>query len=166
MSKNLELKKQVVAEIKEKFEKAQSVVVVDYRGLKVEEADALRKAFREAGVDYKIYKNNLTKLAIEGTAFEAIGKDLTGPNAIAFGYGDPVTPAKIVKDFAKDHKNLEFKSGIIENKYCDLEAIKEIADIPSRDVLIAKFLGSIKSPVSNLAYLLQAIVDKNGAQNA
>ena len=166
MSKNLELKKQVVAEIKEKFEKAQSVVVVDYRGLKVEEADALRKAFREAGVDYKIYKNNLTKLAIQGTGFEGIGKDLTGPNAIAFGYGDPVTPAKIVKDFAKDHKNLEFKSGIIENKYCDLEAIKEIADIPSRDVLIAKFLGSIKSPVSNLAYLLQAIVDKNEAQNA
>jgi len=166
MSKNLELKKQVVAEIKEKFEKAQSVVVVDYRGLKVEEADALRKAFREAGVDYKIYKNNLTKLAIEGTAFEAISKDLTGPNAIAFGYGDPVTPAKIVKDFAKDHKNLEFKSGVIENKYCDLEAIKEIADIPSREVLIAKFLGSIKSPVSNLAYLLQAIIDKNEAQNA
>ena len=166
MSKNLELKKQVVAEIKEKFEKAQSVVVVDYRGLKVEEADALRKAFREAGVDYKIYKNNLTKLAIEGTAFEVIGQDLTGPNAIAFGYGDPVTPAKIVKDFAKDHKNLEFKSGIIESKYCDLEAIKEIADIPSRDVLIGKFLGSIKSPISNLAYLLQAIVDKNEAQNA
>lgn len=160
MSKNLELKKQVVAEIKEKFEKAQSVVVVDYRGLKVEEADALRKAFREAGVDYKIYKNNLTKLALEGTTFESIAQDLTGPNAIAFGYGDPVVPAKIVKDFAKDHKNLEFKSGVVEGKYCDLETIKAIADIPSREVLIAKFLGSIKSPVSNFAYLLQAIVDK------
>ncbi len=160
MSKNLEVKKQVVAEIKEKFEKAQSVVVVDYRGLKVEEADALRKAFREAGVEYKIYKNNLTKLALEGTAFEAIAKDLTGPNAIAFGYGDPVVPAKIIKDFAKDHKNLEFKSGVIENNYCDLEAIKQIADIPSREVLIAKFLGSIKSPVSNFAYLVQAIIDK------
>lgn len=166
MSKNLELKKQVVAEIKEKFEKAQSVVVVDYRGLKVEEADALRKAFRDAGVDFKIYKNNLTKIAIEGTPFEAISKDLTGPNAIAFGYEDAIAPAKIVKDFAKDHKNLEFKSGVIENKYCDLEAIKEIADIPSRDVLIAKFLGSIKSPISNFAYLLQAIVDKNEGQNA
>lgn len=160
MSKNLEVKKQVVAEIKEKFEKAQSVVVVDYRGLKVEEADALRKAFREAGVEYKIYKNNLTKLALEGTAFEAIAKDLTGPNAIAFGYGDPVVPAKIIKDFAKDHKNLEFKSGVVENNYCDLEAIKQIADIPSREVLIAKFLGSIKSPVSNFAYLVQAIIDK------
>lgn len=166
MSKNLELKKQVVAEIKEKFEKAQSVVVVDYRGLKVEEADALRKAFRDAGVDFKIYKNNLTKIAIEGTPFESISKDLTGPNAIAFGYEDAIAPAKIVKDFAKDHKNLEFKSGVIENKYCDLEAIKEIADIPSRDVLIAKFLGSIKSPISNFAYLLQAIVDKNEGQNA
>lgn len=160
MSKNLELKKQVVAEIKEKFEKAQSVVVVDYRGLKVEEADALRKAFREAGVDYKIYKNNLTKLALEGTSFESIAQDLTGPNAIAFGYGDPVVPAKIVKDFAKDHKNLEFKSGVIEGNYCDLETIKAIADIPSREVLIAKFLGSIKSPVSNFAYMLQAVIDK------
>lgn len=161
MSKNIEIKKQVVAEIKEKFEKAQSVVVVDYRGLKVEEANELRKNFREAGVDYKIYKNNLVQLAIEGTEYEVLGKDLTGPNAIAFGYEDAVTPAKIVKEFAKTHKALELKSGVVEKNYCDLAAITEIADIPSREALIGKFLGSIKSPVSNLAYLLQAIVDKN-----
>lgn len=161
MSKNLEIKKQVVSEIKEKFEKAQSVVVVDYRGLKVEEANELRKNFREAGVEYKIYKNNLVQLAIEGTEYEVLGNDLTGPNAIAFSYEDAVAPAKIVKEFAKTHKALELKSGVVEKKYCDLEAITAIADIPSRDALIGKFLGSIKSPVSNFAYMLQAVIDKN-----
>lgn len=166
MSNNFDKKKVIVEEIKEKFEQAKSVVIVDYRGLKVEEATELRKIFREAGVDYKIYKNNLVKLALEGTAFETLAKDLTGPNAIAFGYGDPVVPAKILKDFSKDHKNLELKSGVIESAYYDLDGIKAIADIPSREVLIAKFLGSIKSPVSNFAYLLQNIIDKQEGKSA
>jgi large subunit ribosomal protein L10 len=166
MSNNFDKKKLIVQEIKEKFEQAKSVVVVDYRGLKVEEATELRKIFREAGVDYKIYKNNLVKLALEGTSFETIAKDLTGPNAIAFGYGDPVVPAKILKDFAKDHKNLELKAGVVENAYYDLDGIKAIADIPSREVLIAKFLGSVKSPISNFAYLLKNIIDKQEGQSA
>ena len=166
MSNNFDKKKLIVQEIKEKFEQAKSVVVVDYRGLKVEEATELRKIFREAGVDYKIYKNNLVKLALEGTAFETLANDLTGPNAIAFGYEDPVVPAKILKDFSKDHKNLELKSGVIESVYYDLDGIKAIADIPSREVLIAKFLGSIKSPVSNFAYLLQNIIDKQEGKTA
>lgn len=166
MSNNFDKKKLIVQEIKEKFEQAKSVVVVDYRGLKVEEATELRRIFREAGVDYKIYKNNLVKLALEGTSFETLANDLTGPNAIAFGYEDPVVPAKILKDFAKDHKNLELKSGVIESEYYDLDGIKAIADIPSREVLIAKFLGSIKSPVSNFAYLLQNIIDKQEGQTA
>ncbi|SCZ82075.1 50S ribosomal protein L10 [Acidaminobacter hydrogenoformans] len=166
MSNNFDKKKLIVQEIKEKFEQAKSVVVVDYRGLKVEEATELRKIFREAGVDYKIYKNNLVKLALEGTDFETITKDLTGPNAIAFGFGDPVVPAKILKDFAKDHKNLELKSGVIESTYYDVDGIKAIADIPSREVLIAKFLGSVKSPISNFAYLLQNIIDKQEGQTA
>lgn len=166
MSNNFDKKKLIVQEIKEKFEQAKSVVVVDYRGLKVEEATELRKIFREAGVDYKIYKNNLVKLALEGTAFETLANDLTGPNAIAFGYEDPVVPAKILKDFSKDHKHLELKSGVIESVYYDLDGIKAIADIPSREVLIAKFLGSIKSPVSNFAYLLQNIIDKQEGKTA
>jgi large subunit ribosomal protein L10 len=164
MSKNFENKKLVVQEIKEKFDKAQSVVVVDYRGLTVDEATELRKQFREAGVEYKIYKNNLVKLAIKDTEFEAVSADLTGPNAVAFGYEDPVVPAKIIKDFAKEHKALELKSGVIEKKYLNLEEITAIADIPSRDVLIAKLLGSIKSPISNFAYLLSNIADGKGEE--
>lgn len=163
MSNNLEIKKQVVEEIKSKFEKAQGVVVVDYRGLKVEEVNELRKNFRTAGIDYKIYKNNLVKLAIKDTAFESLSADLTGPNAIAFSYSDPVIPAKIVQDFAKTHKNLEFRSGVVEGKYCDLDTIKAIAEIPSREVLIAKLLGSFKAPISNFAYMLSAVAEKKEA---
>ncbi len=96
MSKNLERKKVQVAEIKEKFDKAQSAILVDYRGLTVEEVTELRKNFREAGVEYKVYKNNLMKLAIKDTAFEGLNADLVGPSAVAFGYDDPVVPAKIV----------------------------------------------------------------------
>jgi len=98
MSKNLERKKVQVEEIKEKFEKAQSAILVDYRGLTVEEVTELRKNFREAGVEYKVYKNNLMKLAIKDTAFEGLNADLAGPSAVAFGYEDPVVPAKIIKD--------------------------------------------------------------------
>lgn len=161
MSNNLEVKKQIVEEIKEKFSKAQSAVIVDYRGISVEEATELRKKMREAGVEYKVYKNTLTRLAAKETGFEALLGDLTGPNAIAFGYEDPVIPAKILNDFAKDHKALELKAGLVEGQYCDVEKIKSIAEIPSREVLLAKLLGSIKSPLSNFAYLLQAIADKN-----
>jgi large subunit ribosomal protein L10 len=160
MSKNLERKKVMVEEIKGKFNKAQSVVVVDYRGLNVEEVTELRKNFREAGVEYKVYKNNLTKLAIKGSEFESLDSDLTGPNALAFGYEDPVVPAKVIKDFAKNHKNLELKSGVVEGKYCNLDEIIAIAEIPSREVLLGKFLGSIKSPISNFAYLLKNIIDE------
>lgn len=162
MSKNLERKKVQVEEIKEKFAKAQSAILVDYRGLTVEEVTELRKNFREAGVEYKVYKNNLMKLAIKDTAFEGLNADLVGPSAVAFGYEDPVVPAKVIKDFAENHEKLELKAGVVEGEYCDLDKIKAIADIPSREVLLAKFLGSIKSPVSNFAYLLQNIADKKG----
>ena len=160
MSKNFELKKVKVAEIKEKFDKAQSAVVVDYRGLTVEEVTELRDKFREVGVEYKVYKNNLMKLAIKGSDFEPLSGDLVGPNAVAFSYDDPVTPAKVIKDFAKDHENLELKAGVVQGLYCDIAKITEIADIPSREVLLAKLLGSFKAPISNFAYLLQNIVDK------
>lgn len=161
MSNNLSLKKQVVEEIKGKFAKAQSAVIVDYRGLTVEEATALRKNMREAGVEYKVYKNTLTRLAVKDTAFESLTEDLKGPNAVAFGYEDPVVPAKILNDFAKEHKALELKSCVVEGQYYGVDTIKEIAEIPSREVLYAKFLGSIQSPISDFAYLLKAIADKN-----
>lgn len=164
MSQNLENKKLVVEEIKEKFSTAKSAVLVDYRGLTVEEATELRSKFREAGVDYKVYKNNLVKLAIKDTAFEPLSQDLTGPNAIAFGIEDAVVPAKIVKEFAKSHKNLELKSGVVEGNYCNLEQIIQIADLPSKEVLIGRFLGSVKAPISNFAYFLSNLIKEKEAE--
>ncbi|SHK05925.1 LSU ribosomal protein L10P [Geosporobacter subterraneus DSM 17957] len=160
MSSKLDIKKQIVEEIKEKFSKAQSAVIVDYRGLTVEEVTELRKKMREAGVEYKVYKNTMTRMAAQETGFEALLGDLTGPNAIAFGYNDPVTPAKILSDFAKDHKKLELKAGLVEGQYCDVEKVKAMANIPPREVLLAQFLGSIQSPVSGFARLVKAIADK------
>lgn len=164
MSQNLENKKLVVEEIKEKFSTAKSAVLVDYRGLTVEEATELRSKFREAGVDYKVYKNNLVKLAIKDTAFEPLSQDLTGPNAIAFGIEDAVVPAKIVKEFAKSHKALELKSGVVEGNYCNLEQIIQIADLPSKEVLIGRFLGSVKAPISNFAYFLSNLIKEKEAE--
>ncbi len=164
MSQNLENKKIVVEEIKEKFSSAKSAVLVDYRGLTVEESTELRSKFRAAGVDYKVYKNNLVKLAIKDTAFEPLSQDLTGPNAIAFGIEDAVVPAKIVKEFAKSHKNLELKSGVVDGSYCNLEQIIQIADLPSKEVLIGRFLGSVKAPISNFAYFLSNLINEKEAQ--
>lgn len=163
MVKNIEAKKEVVEEIKSKFKDAKAAILVDYRGLNVEDTTELRKNFREAGVVYKVYKNNLVKLAVKDTEFEMLAQNLTGPNAIAFGYEDAVTPAKVIKEFSKKNKNLEIKTGVIEGEYYDREKIIEIADIPSRDILIAKLLGSIKSPVSNFVYLLNNIAENKEA---
>jgi large subunit ribosomal protein L10 len=160
MSQNFENKKVKVEEIREKFSSAKSAILVDYRGLTVEEATNLRSKFREAGIEYKVYKNNLMKLAIKETSFEGLTADLVGPSAVAFGFEDPVTPAKIVKDFAKDHKNLELKAGVVEGEYYDNAKIIEIADIPSREVLLSRLVGSFQAPISNFAYLVKNIVDK------
>lgn len=160
MGKNRQLKEAQVEEIREKFQKASSAVIVDYRGLNVAEATELRKKFREQNVEYKVYKNRLVKLAIEGTDFSSLEPVLTGPNAIAFGFEDAVAPAKIAKDFAKISPNLDLKAGVIDGTFYDLDGIQLIADIPSRDVLLAKFVGSIQSPISKFAYLLKAIADQ------
>tara|TARA_Y100001933_G_C18860611_1_gene505778 strand:- start:210 stop:716 length:507 start_codon:yes stop_codon:yes gene_type:complete len=166
MSSNLDRKKAIVEEIKTKFEGSQSAVVVDYRGLTVEEVTELRNKFREANVEYKVYKNNLVKIAIKDTAFEGLAADLTGPNAIAFGLEDAVAPAKIVKDFAKDHEKLELKSGVVESVYYDNAMIMEIANLPSKEELIGRFMGSIKAPVSNFAYFLTNLAEKKEEEGA
>ncbi len=160
MSKNLVKKQQAVSDIHEKLLKAKSVVVVDYMGINVEEATNLRNVCREADIEYKVYKNNLFKRAVEGTQFEELSKDLTGPNAFGISYEDATAPARVLKKFAESNKNFDLRSGIVEGTYYDVDGINKIADIPSRDVLIAKFLGSIKSPISNVAYLFKAIADK------
>jgi large subunit ribosomal protein L10 len=152
-------KKIIIDEIKGKFEKAQSAVVIDYIGITVAQADAMRKKLREANVDYTVYKNTLVKKAIEGTQYEELAKVLDGPSAFAFSYDDAVAPAKVLDGVIKDYKKMEFKAGFIEGVYYDAKGIEAMASIPSRDELIAKFMGSIQSPVGKFVRTLAAIAD-------
>jgi large subunit ribosomal protein L10 len=166
MSKAIDMKKELVAEITDKFQRSTAAILVDYRGLTVEELTELRKQFREAGVEYKVYKNTLMRRAAENAGMEELIKELVGPNAVAFSYDDPVAPARIAANFAKDHKKLELRVGVVEGAFYAEEQIKELADIPAREVLIAKLLGSLKAPVSNFAYLVKAIAEKKEAEGA
>lgn len=155
-----EEKEAKVKEIKERIDRAQAVIFADYRGLTVEEDTELRRKFREAGVEYKVLKNTLTSIAAKESGINGIDKFLAGPTSFAFGYDDPTTPARILNDFSKDHKKLELKGGLVQGEIFDAGKIKELATIPPKEVLIAKLLGSIKSPLSNFAYLVNAIKEK------
>ncbi len=166
INKNRQLKEVKVAEIKEKLEKAQAVVLAKYQGLTVEEDTLLRKNLREAGVEYKVYKNTLVTLAAKELGIEGIAEYLEGPVSIAFGYDDVTAPARILNDFAKDHKALELKAGIVDGELYDSAKIQQLATIPSKEVLIAKLLGSIKSPISSFARVISAIADSKGTESA
>lgn len=161
----LEQKKTAVAELVEKLKSAQAGVVVDYRGLTVEEDTKLRAKFREAGVEYKVIKNTLTRFAIKEVGFDAMDEQLNGPTSLAISADDPVAPAKIISDFAKENENIKIKAGFLDGKVISLDEIKTLANTPSRDVLIAKIMGSLNSPVSALVRTLQALVD-NGVEPA
>ena len=174
MSDKKNAKQQVVNEIKEKFQRAEAVVLVDYRGLNVAEVTELRKRFREAGADYKVYKNTLMTRALTELGMEELIPYLTGPNAVALGYDDPVVPAKIISEFAKDHEKLEIKAGMISRKVIGAEGIKSLASLPSKEVLVAQVLGGLNALITgfvnvlqgnirNLVYALNAIAEKKTA---
>jgi len=158
-------KQVIIDEIKEKLTKAQSAVVIDYIGITVEQANKMRKDLREADVDYTVYKNTLVKRALEGTGYEELEQVLTGPSAFALSYDDPTAPARILADAIKDFKKMEFKGGIIDGEYYDPSGLEQIAKIPSRDTLIAKFMGSIQSPISKAVRTLKAIADAKAEEN-
>ena len=162
MSKAIDMKQQVVAEIADKLQRGVSCVVVDYKGLTVEEVTELRNKFREVGVDYKVYKNTLVRRATaEVGNFEKFNDvDLVGSNGFAVSFDDAVAPVRVISDFAKKHPNLEMKMGYVEGEFYDVERMKELANIPSREELIAKLVGSFKAPLSNFVYLLDAIAKK------
>lgn len=162
----VELKQPVVAEISEAVKDAQSVVLVDYRGLTVEQDTALRKKLREAGVTYKVYKNTMMNFAFKGTDFEALAPYLEGPSAIAISTTDATAPARELADFAKTADKLEIKAGVVEGNVYDAAGMMEIAKIPGRDVLISRLLGSMQSPIANLARVLNQIAEKNGGSAA
>ena len=156
----VELKQPIVEEIKNYAKDAQAIVLVDYRGLTVEQDTELRKKLREAGVVYKVYKNTFLNFAFKGTEFESLSQDLEGPTAVAFGLDDATAPARIINDLVKKMPKLEFKSGVVEGTYYDSKGIQVIATIPSRDELISKLLGSLQSPITNLARVLKQIAEK------
>ena len=158
----VELKQPVVAEIAEVLNGAKSAVVVDYRGLTVEQDTALRKQLREAGVSYKVYKNTMIRFAAKGTEFEALEPHLEGPTALAVSKEDATAPARVLAEFAKKADKLELKGGVVEGTYYDAAGINVIASIPSREVLLGRLLGSMQSPITNFARVLNQIAEKNG----
>ena len=159
----VELKQPIVQEISENIKDAQSVVVVDYRGLTVAVDTQLRKALREAGISYKVYKNTLVSRAVEGTEFESLRESLEGPSAFAISKDDATAPARILAKFAKTAPALEIKAGVVEGNFYDAEGMKAISDIPSRDELVSRLLGSLQSPITNFARVLKQIAEKDGS---
>ena len=159
----VELKKPIVEEISESIKDAQSVVLVDYRGLTVEEDTQLRKQLREAGITYKVYKNTMMNFAFKGTDFEALAPHLEGPSAVAISKEDATAPARILSKFAKNAPALELKGGVVEGVYYDAKGMDEIAKIPSREELLSKLLGSIQSPIANFARVMNQLAEKGGA---
>lgn len=159
----VELKAPVVAEISEAIKDAQSVVLVDYRGLTVEQDTALRKQLREAGINYKVYKNTMMNFAFKGTDFEALAPFLEGPSAIAISDTDATAPARELAKFAKTASKLEIKAGVVEGTMYDAKGMAEISLIPSRDELLSKLLGSIQSPITNFARVMKQLAEKGGA---
>ncbi|MBO1628032.1 50S ribosomal protein L10 [Bacillus arachidis] len=166
MSKAIETKQQVVTEIADKLRESKSTIVVDYRGLTVSEATELRKNLREAGVEFKVYKNSLTRRAAESVEMAELNEFLTGPNAIAFSNEDVVAPAKVLNDFAKDHEALEIKAGVIEGKLVSLDEVKAIATLPSREGLLSMLLSVLQAPIRNLALATKAVADQKEEQGA
>lgn len=158
-------KQAIIDEIKDKFERAESAVVVDYMGITVEQANAMRKKLREANVDFTVYKNTLVKRAIDGTDYAPLAEVLEGPSAFAFSFDDATAPARVLDGSMKEFKKMSFKGGIVEGEYYDKDAIAQVASIPSREVLISKFMGSIQSPISSFARVVKQIAEaKDGAE--
>ena len=159
----VELKQPIIEEISASIKDAQSVVLVDYRGLTVEQDTNLRKQLREAGITYKVYKNTMMNFAFKGTDFEALAPYLDGPNAMAVSTTDATAPARVLAKFAQTAKQLEIKAGVVEGTVYDANGMKAISEIPSREELLSKLLGSIQSPIANFARCMNQLAEKGGA---
>ncbi|MBW2451988.1 MAG: 50S ribosomal protein L10 [Deltaproteobacteria bacterium] len=154
---NRQSKEAVVAEFAEKLQATKAAYLADYRGLNVEQATALRCKLHEAGVEYRVVKNTLLRLAAKGSDAECLDEFLVGPTAIAFAKEDPVAPAKALVEFAKSHEAFELKAGVLDGKLLSPADIKALSDLPSREELLAKMLGSMSAPASNFVGVLAAI---------
>ena len=159
----IELKKPIVEEISENIKDAASLVLVDYRGLTVEEDTKLRKQLREAGITYKVYKNTMMNFAFKGTDFEQLSAHLEGPSALAISKDDATAPARVLAKFAKTAPALEIKAGVVDGELYDAKGIDALSKIPSREELLSKLLGSIQSPIANFARVMNQLAEKGGA---
>ena len=159
----IELKQPIVEEISASIKDAQSVVLVDYRGLTVVQDTRLRKELREAGITYKVYKNTMMNFAFKGTDFEVLAPYLEGPSAVAISTTDATAPARVLCKFAKEAAKLEVKGGVVEGVAYDAAGIANIAKIPSREELLSRLLGSMKSPITNFARVMNQLAEKGGA---
>ena len=157
----VEQKQVVVDQIKAKLEGASSVLLVDYRGLTVEQDTTLRKELREAGVEHRVYKNTMVNFAVQGTEFEAISKHLEGPTAIAISYEDATAGPRVLAKVAKANEKLEFKGGVVEGTYEDANGMLAIGNIAPREELLGRLLGSFKSPIASFARVIKQVAEKD-----
>ena len=157
MSNIIEQKQQHVDVITEQLKNSVSTILVDYRGLTVAEVTELRKQLRDAGVEFKVYKNTMTRRAADSLGLSELNEFLVGPSALAFSNEDVIAPAKIINNFAKEHEALEIKAGVIEGSYVPVEDVKAIASLPSREGLLSMLLSVLQAPVRNFAYAVKAV---------
>jgi large subunit ribosomal protein L10 len=160
--KAIEVKKQIVLEIKEKMEKAQGMVFYDYRGLTVEQVSELRNQFREAGVEYTVLKNSMLKRAADMLDLSDLDEHFVGPTAVAFGFEDPVAPAKVLVEYIKKLKKTEIKVGVLDGKVISINEINNLAALPSRDQLLGMLAGTLNAPITGLARSLSGIISNLG----
>ena len=156
----------IVEEVTEKFKTAASVVIVDYRGLTVDEVTKLRKQLRDANVEIRVIKNSILSRAAKAAGLEGLDEVFTGPTAVAFSNEDVVAPAKIIDEFSKEAKALEIKGGIIEGKVSTLEEVTALAKLPSREGLLSMLLSVLQAPVRNVAYAINALAEKDSEEVA
>ncbi|WHY72505.1 50S ribosomal protein L10 [Fictibacillus enclensis] len=166
MSSIIETKKQLVSDIAGQLRESKSTILVDYRGLTVAAVTELRKQLREAGVEFKVYKNSMTRRAADETGLSELNEHLVGPTAIAFSNDDVVAPAKILNNFAKEHDALEIKAGVIEGRIATLEEVKALADLPSREGLLSMVLSVLQAPIRNFALVTKAVAEQKEEQGA
>jgi len=164
LERNRTAKNVVIDEIREKLSRSKSIVLVDGRGLTVEQDTILRASLRKAGgIDYKVYKNSMINFAVEGTEFEGIKEYLAGPTTVAFSYEDATAAAAQINKHLKTMPLLEFKASSMEGNVYDAAKTKLIAEIPSKDVLLSRLLGSLKSPMASFARVINAIAEEQGS---
>jgi large subunit ribosomal protein L10 len=153
-------KEQLVQEIADRFSRSKAVIVTDYRGLNVAESNELRKQLREAGVEFKVLKNTMTRRAAEKAEMPGLQEFFVGPSALAFSYDDPVAPAKVLHEFARKHKALELKGGMVEGRIISAKEVESLASLPSRDGLLSMLLSVMQAPMRNLAYAIKQVAEQ------